>query len=170
MHGTERSRREDVLHSGGADPTRRRLLLAIVALPLAARGALVGCSRREEGSPEPGAAARPTPAAPQPAAKAPADSGPGSAKAPEAAPPAAPPSGAAAGGQAGDALVTEIDAMKPTVQALGYVIQSPHPDQHCSNCQFYTQKSAERGSCQLFTQGQVASGGWCTSWTKRVGA
>jgi hypothetical protein len=66
-------------------------------------------------------------------------------------------------------LVTEVEAMKPTVAALQYVHKSTKPDQSCSNCQFFTAASEEgRGKCQLFPQGQVESTGWCMSWTKKV--
>jgi hypothetical protein len=166
MHGTRRSDRKRVSRPAGADPARRRLLFLIAGLPLAVRGALAGCSGREEERPaEPGA----SPAPPQPSPKPPPGPGAGG---PAAAPaPAQPPApGAGAGAAAGDQLVTEVEAMKPTVQALQYVHQSPHADQHCANCQFFTPKSGERGNCQLFAQGLVEAKGWCTSWTKKAGA
>ena len=74
---------------------------------------------------------------------------------------------AASGGSA-DALVTEVPSAAGMVQELGYVNESPHADKRCDNCLLYTAGSGERGACQLFPQGQVASGGWCLSWAKRL--
>ena len=68
----------------------------------------------------------------------------------------------------GDALVTEVAAMQSTVQALQYTNETDKPDQRCDGCQFYTATRADRGSCQLFTQGLVTAGGWCSSWTKKI--
>ncbi len=65
-------------------------------------------------------------------------------------------------------LVTEVEAMKPTVQALQYVHKSVKADQNCINCQFYTAGEGDQGKCQLFPQGLVAGPGWCMSWTKKV--
>lgn len=50
-------------------------------------------------------------------------------------------------------------------QTLGYVDDTPNPDQHCSNCRFYTQPAGGSpcGGCTLF-QGPVAPGGYCNSW------
>lgn len=52
-----------------------------------------------------------------------------------------------------------------TRQALGYVDNSPYPEQLCSNCQFYNQPEGDSpcGGCQLFA-GPVAPGGYCNSW------
>jgi hypothetical protein len=65
-------------------------------------------------------------------------------------------------------LVTETPAVAATVQALQYRNQSDKPDQHCSNCQFFTPKGGGHGKCQLFVQGLVSETGWCMSYTKKV--
>jgi len=65
-------------------------------------------------------------------------------------------------------LVTETPAVAATVQALQYRNESDKPDQHCSNCQFFTATSGGHGKCQLFVQGVVNEKGWCMSWTKKV--
>ncbi len=70
--------------------------------------------------------------------------------------------------RAEDKMVTEVEAMKPTVQALQYVDASDKPDQNCANCQFYTAGDGGKGKCQLFMEGLVTEGGWCMSWTKKV--
>lgn len=70
--------------------------------------------------------------------------------------------------RAEDELVTEIEAMKPTVAALQYVHESAKPDQSCKNCQFYTAGADGKGKCMLFPQGLVEETGWCMSWTKKV--
>jgi len=45
-------------------------------------------------------------------------------------------------------------------------------DQNCGNCMFYTKAGKhgadEAGKCQLFTQGNVLSKGWCSSWAKKA--
>lgn len=142
---------------------RRRLLKAALRIGLAvpAAGAvlgsvLTGCGRgREEeaGAPEPEA-----PPAPAPEVEEPASPG-------EAAPPAAEPGSPPAPGGGERPLVTEVPAMEATVQTLQYTNESPHPDQQCSNCQFYTAAGGGLGRCQLFTEGYVREGGWCQSWT-----
>jgi hypothetical protein len=150
----------------GADVGRRRFLVAIGSLPFAvpAAWALAGCSGGEE-TPRAGGtggAAPPTPPPPAPPAAPPTPPP----AAPAAQPPTPPP--AASGGTPGDALVTEVEAMRPTVEALQYVHVSQKPDQKCSGCQFYTPASGERGKCQLFQQGLVEAGGWCASWVART--
>jgi hypothetical protein len=70
--------------------------------------------------------------------------------------------------RAEDEMVTEVEAMKPTVQALQYVSESTKPDQSCKLCQFYTPVENGKGKCQLFVQGLVSENGWCMSWTKKV--
>lgn len=75
--------------------------------------------------------------------------------------------GAATARAEGD-MVTDIEAMKVTVQALQYVPVSTKPDQHCKTCQFFTPAGDAKGKCQLFTQGYVSENGWCMSWTKKV--
>lgn len=169
MRAAKRRDRDGVVDAAGADVGRRRLLLGIVGLPFAGSAvwALGACSPGEDARPRGGSESGAPPAAPRPAAAAPAppQATPGPAAAEKA---GGPPGGSGAGTATGDALVTEIDAMKPTVQALQYVHASTKPDQLCSSCQFYTAKSAERGSCQLFVQGLVEAGGWCSSWTKRA--
>jgi hypothetical protein len=129
---------------------------ALAALPTAS-ALLSGCGGGEETSkpsssaPQKGSAAKPdaAPVAPQP-------------KAPE---PAAAP---AEGGER--ALVTEVEAMRPTAQALKYTSESTQPDQHCSNCLFYTAADGGLGKCQLFPQGYVAERGWCSSWSAKPAA
>lgn len=69
-----------------------------------------------------------------------------------------------------DALVTEIPAMAGLVKTVNYQHQTPKPDQRCANCELYTKKTDERGSCKLFAQGLVEAGGWCTSWIKKASA
>lgn len=61
-----------------------------------------------------------------------------------------------------DAL-TEQDLQ--TRQTLGYVDESPNPQQICSNCRFYNQPAGGSpcGGCTLF-QGPVAPEGYCNSW------
>ena len=71
--------------------------------------------------------------------------------------------------RAGGELVTEVEAMKPTVEALQYIHESAKPDQTCKNCQFYTlQGDGATGKCQLFPVGLVAAEGWCASWAKKL--
>ncbi len=65
-------------------------------------------------------------------------------------------------------MVTDVEAMKATVQALQYIDESAKPDQTCANCQFYTAGEGGKGKCLLFVQGLVTEGGWCMSWTKKV--
>jgi hypothetical protein len=152
----------------GADVGRRRFLVALGSLPLVvpAALALAGCSGGEEAPATGGpGAAKPPPPAPPPAAPPPP--APAPAAQPPAPPPAAPPP-PASGSAPADALVTEVEAMRPTVEALQYVHVSQKPDQKCTGCQFYTAVSPERGRCQLFQQGLVEAGGWCASWTARA--
>jgi hypothetical protein len=137
-----------------SDGIRRRDLLvgtgrALALAPLASAVLAAACGPSDTQREEPGAAppAAPPAAQPQPA------------PAPQA--PAPPP---AAGGAADGRLVTEVQAMQATVTSLQYVNASAKPDQHCSNCLFYTTRTADRGKCQLFTQGLVAATGWCASW------
>jgi hypothetical protein len=135
----------------------------LLAAPLA--HALVACGANEPetrpGTAPPRAGANPPPGAgspPQPRREDPADRA--GAERPT-------PPGAAAGGNDDTRLVTDVPAMKPLVESLGYVAQSPKPDQRCDNCLLYTAVGAERGRCQLYAQGKVAAGAWCTSWTKQ---
>jgi hypothetical protein len=108
---------------------------------------------------------KPSPAAPAPSA--------GAAK-PDAAPAASerkPPAPTASPDAAGEQpLVTEVEAMRPTVQALQYANASTKPDQICSNCLFYTAADGGRGKCPLFAQGVVAERGWCSSWSAKPSA
>lgn len=69
-----------------------------------------------------------------------------------------------------DALVTEIPAMASLVKSVNYQHETPKPDRRCDNCQLYTAKTDELGSCKLFAQGLVEAGGWCTSWIKKANA
>ena len=61
-----------------------------------------------------------------------------------------------------DALTEQDLQMRET---LGYVDESPNPEQLCSNCRFYTQPAEGDvcGGCQLFA-GPVAPDGYCNSW------
>jgi len=67
-----------------------------------------------------------------------------------------------------DALVTGIPAMAGLVETVSYQHETPKPNQRCANCELYTRKTDERGSCKLFAQGLVESQGWCTSWVKKA--
>ena len=69
-----------------------------------------------------------------------------------------------------EALVTEISAMAGLAETVNYQHESPKPDQSCANCELYTKKTDERGSCKLFAQGLVEARGWCTSWIKKANA
>ena len=134
------------------DPTsldRRHFLQLAGAVPFAL---LAACGSSEDPAPaEP--KARPAPKPPPPAAPRPAE------------PP--PPAAAQPPGDPDTLLVTQIDAMAPTVEALGYVAESTTPGQNCANCLFYTAEGEGRGRCTLFGQGLVVSGGWCTSWAEQ---
>jgi hypothetical protein len=134
-----------------------RTLGTIASLPTAA-ALLAGCGGGEE-------TAKPSPSAP--AAKD------GTAM-PDAAPAAPEPKPAAPAASPADAgartLVTEVEAMRPTVEALQYVKESTRPDQQCSNCLFYTAAEGGLGKCQLFLQGYVDERGWCSSWSARPSA
>ena len=40
------------------------------------------------------------------------------------------------------------------------------PDQRCSSCSLYQEKSGDiRGACLIVTDRQVAGKGWCNAWT-----
>ena len=69
---------------------------------------------------------------------------------------------------ADEALITEIEANTPMIQALQYVTTTAKPDQKCGNCQLYTAGAGGKGKCQLFQQGVVVEGGWCMSWAQKV--
>ncbi len=134
-----------------------KTLAALAAAPTAS-ALVAGCGGGKEDP-------KPSPAAPAPSGgAAKPDAAPA---APERKPPAPTASPDAAGEQT---LVTEVEAMRPTVQALQYVSASAKPDQLCSNCLFYTAAQDGRGKCQLFTQGVVAEGGWCSSWSAKPSA
>ena len=66
-----------------------------------------------------------------------------------------------------DALVTEIPANAPVIASLGYVNESPKPDQVCANCVLYTGPAEGRGKCAVFQQGVVPAKGWCLSWAPK---
>lgn len=60
-------------------------------------------------------------------------------------------------------------------QSLGYVDASPHPDQYCSICRFYTAPAGAGdrcGTCQVIPgvsgNGPVSPGGYCRSWAARA--
>ena len=73
------------------------------------------------------------------------------------------------------ALVNEAD---PTAAALGYVADNSRADkkkypqftaaQKCSACALYQGKGGANGPCPIFAGKLVASGGWCSSWTKKA--
>ena len=130
---------------------------AFAALPTAS-ALLSGCGGGEEAS-------KPSPSAP--AAE-------GDAAKPDAAPVAPEPKApepAVAPAESGErALVTEVEAMRPTAQALKYTSESTRPDQQCSSCLFYTAAGGGLGKCQLFPQGYVAERGWCSSWSAKPAA
>ena len=54
-------------------------------------------------------------------------------------------------------------------EKLGYVNESPLPDNQCQNCNLYLPpKEGERcGGCMLF-KGPVYASGYCTYWTPKV--
>lgn len=172
-------------HAGGADPGRRNFLLAVGRLAMAAPTAawtFTACSsdepqtpKAEPRTPEAQKSEPRTPEAPKAEAQTP-KAQPGASERRPPSPPAepaaeqAPRREAGGGGEAPPAepLVTEVAAAATLVQALQYVNESRKADQRCANCQLFTARSEERGSCQLFAQGQVAAGGWCASWAQRV--
>ncbi len=42
--------------------------------------------------------------------------------------------------------------------------------QSCANCQLFQGKAGDTsGGCALFGAKQVAAGGWCSAWNKKVG-
>ena len=63
-----------------------------------------------------------------------------------------------------------LDLNDPQAKALSYVHESPKADNICANCQLYTGSAdAEWGPCAIFPGKQVAAGGWCSAWVKKVG-
>ncbi len=52
---------------------------------------------------------------------------------------------------------------------LGYVKESPIPDNHCENCNLFLPKDPDKscGGCILF-KGPVHAGGYCTYWAPKV--
>ncbi len=64
-------------------------------------------------------------------------------------------------------LVTDIEANAPIVTSLGYVNESPKPDQLCAGCVLYNGPAEGRGKCSVFPQGVVSAKGWCRSWAPR---
>ena len=67
-------------------------------------------------------------------------------------------------------LVSETD---PQATALGYKVDATKADKRkdatalCSNCNFYSDKTAEtNGPCVLFQGKLVNANGWCTAWAK----
>ena len=54
-------------------------------------------------------------------------------------------------------------------QKLGYVKESPIPDNRCNNCNLYLPPGADKdcGRCMLF-KGPVYPSGYCTYWAPRV--
>ena len=68
---------------------------------------------------------------------------------------------------ADDALITEIASNEMMITTLGYVNETPKPDQSCANCVLYTGPAEGSGKCALFQQGAVAAKGWCKSWAAK---
>jgi hypothetical protein len=76
----------------------------------------------------------------------------------------------------------EVAENDPTAIALGYVADGKKADikkfpkakdakngtQKCSNCMFFSNEKAGKGSCQLFPGKLVRSAGWCNSWAKKA--
>ena len=146
---------------------RRRFLEMAAAAPLAlaSAGGLLGACGSGDTSDEPGPstmADEPTSGGTSDAAE-PSATGGGTSDAAE--PSASEATETAAEGGDTTALVTEVEAMAANVKALQYTNHSPKAEQHCSNCRFFTPKTADRGQCQLFPKGRVSSGGWCSSWS-----
>jgi hypothetical protein len=54
-------------------------------------------------------------------------------------------------------------------QQLGYVKESPIPDNQCNNCNLYIPPPTGKtcGGCILF-QGPVYAGGYCTYWAPKI--
>lgn len=52
---------------------------------------------------------------------------------------------------------------------FGYVMESPIPDSHCSNCNLYIPPGADKecGGCMLF-KGPVCASGYCTYWAPQT--
>lgn len=52
---------------------------------------------------------------------------------------------------------------------LGYVNESPVPDNQCDNCNLYLPQKADKpcGGCMLF-EGPVHAEGYCTYWAPQV--
>lgn len=67
---------------------------------------------------------------------------------------------------------------EPTAVALGYkadaktVEKAKFPKyadgQLCSNCQLYSSKSADAGTCTIFPGKLVAGAGWCNAYIKKA--
>lgn len=54
-------------------------------------------------------------------------------------------------------------------EALQYTDDSPKPDQHCDDCQFYVDKGADQcGECTIMP-GPVHPKGWCASYAPQQG-
>ena len=88
------------------------------------------------------------------------------------------PEGAAATADVEAAECPSFDALTEadlnTYEALGYVDESPFPEQLCNNCQFYILPEGDSpcGKCQILAAGQgpVAPEGYCNSWVAMAGA
>lgn len=54
-------------------------------------------------------------------------------------------------------------------EKLGYVNESPIPDNRCDNCKLYLPSGADKacGGCMLF-KGPVYASGYCTYWAPQV--
>lgn len=60
------------------------------------------------------------------------------------------------------------DSQKKMRTTLKYTGDSPYPDKHCSNCNFFTapENGKPCGSCSI-VPGPINANGHCTSWVKK---
>lgn len=78
---------------------------------------------------------------------------------------------------AGATMASESD---PVASAIGYKHDPKNLDparaaqlkkaggkQDCANCALYIPSNEGWGKCQMITNGLVAAGGWCGSWSKK---
>jgi hypothetical protein len=83
---------------------------------------------------------------------------------------------------AADPVLKPLTSDDPTGKVLGYSADAKKVDvkkwpkkagpggdaQSCTSCQFFTKLDDKSGKCQIFPMNTVASGGWCSSWTKKA--
>ena len=73
----------------------------------------------------------------------------------------------------------KVDPKDPQAVALGYVDDTTQADskrfpqhsneQKCNGCQMYSGQASDKlGPCSIFGGKDVASGGWCSAWTKKA--